>query len=66
MSEAQARGVDIVMFGHTHVPLIEYGEHVIALNPGSLSYPRQEGRRPSYILMDINKKGDAFFEIEYL
>ncbi|MDD6306862.1 MAG: metallophosphoesterase [Clostridiales bacterium] len=66
MSEAQARGLDIVMFGHTHVPLIEYGEHVIALNPGSLSYPRQEGRRPSYILMDINKKGDAFFEIEYL
>lgn len=66
MSEAQARGVDIVMFGHTHVPLIEYGEHVIALNPGSLSYPRQEGKRPSYILMDINKKGEAFFEIEYL
>ena len=66
ISEAQARGLDIVMFGHTHVPLIEYGEHVIALNPGSLSYPRQEGRRPSYILMDINKKGDAFFEIEYL
>lgn len=66
MSEAEARGVDIVMFGHTHVPLIEYGERVIALNPGSLSYPRQEGRHPSYILMDINKKGEAFFEIEYL
>lgn len=66
MSEAEARGMDIVMFGHTHVPLIEYGEHAIALNPGSLSYPRQEGKRPSYILMDINKKGEALFEIEYL
>ena len=64
--EAEARGVDIVMFGHTHVPMIEYTEHVIALNPGSLTYPRQEGRRPSYILMDLDKKGNAFFEIEYL
>lgn len=66
MREAEARGMDIVMFGHTHVPLIEYGEHVIAINPGSLSYPRQGGKRPSYILMDIDKKGEAFFEIEYL
>ena len=66
MCEAEGRGMDIVMFGHTHVPLIEYGEHVVALNPGSLSYPRQEGRRPSYLLMEIDKKGQAFFEIEYL
>ena len=36
------------------------------MNPGSLSYPRQEGKRPSYILMDIDDKGEAQFEIEYL
>ena len=66
MSEATARQFDIVMFGHTHRPLLEYGDAVIALNPGSLSYPRQEGKRPSYIIMDIDKKGEAHFEIEYL
>ena len=66
MSEAAARSFDIVMFGHTHRPLIEYGKEVIALNPGSLSYPRQEGKRPSYIMMELDKKGDAHFEIEYL
>lgn len=66
MSEASARSFDIVMFGHTHRPLIEYGKEVIALNPGSLSYPRQEGKRPSYIMMELDKKGDAHFEIEYL
>lgn len=66
MSEAAARQFDIVMFGHTHRPLLEYGDAVIALNPGSLSYPRQEGKRPSYIIMDIDKKGEAHFEIEYL
>lgn len=64
--EAEARGMDIVMFGHTHIPLIEYSDHVVVLNPGSISYPRQEGRRPSYILMDIDKKGEAHYEIEYL
>lgn len=64
--EAAARNFDIVMFGHTHRPIIDYNNKIIALNPGSLSYPRQEGRRPSYILMDIDKKGEASFEIIYL
>ena len=64
--EAEGRGFDIVMFGHTHRPIIDYHKDVIALNPGSLSYPRQEGKRPSYIIMDIDKKGEATFEIEYL
>ena len=64
--EAEGRGFDIVMFGHTHRPVIDYHRGVIAMNPGSLSYPRQEGKRPSYILMDIDDKGEAQFEIEYL
>lgn len=64
--EASARNFDIVMFGHTHRPIIDYSRDVIALNPGSLSYPRQEGKRPSYIMMDINKAGEASFEIIYL
>ena len=54
--EAAAQGYDIVMFGHTHRPVIDYTRDVIALNPGSLSYPRQEGRRPSYIMMDLDKE----------
>ena len=64
--EAEGRGCAIVMFGHTHRPIIDYHKDVIALKPGSLSYPRQEGKRPSYIIMDLDKKGEATFEIEYL
>ena len=64
--EALARGADVAMFGHTHIPLIEYGDGIVVMNPGSISYPRQEGKRPSYILMDIDKKGVAHYEIEYL
>lgn len=65
-TEAYARNIDIVMFGHTHRPVIDYAKDVIALNPGSVSYPRQEGKRPSYIVMNLDRKGEAHFEIEYL
>lgn len=64
--EAQARKMDIVMFGHTHRPIVDYGNHVIAVNPGSISNPRQEGRQPSYIMMEVDKKGEAHFTINYL
>lgn len=63
--EAKARGFDIVMFGHTHKPIVHRQEGIIAVNPGSLSYPRQEGRRPSYIVMDVEGE-KADFVIEYL
>ena len=65
-----ARGADIVMFGHTHRPYFDIdksGEkELITLNPGSLSYPRQEGHRPSYMLMKIDDNGEARFEQHYL
>ena len=63
---AKAKGADIVMFGHTHAPAIDYADGVIALNPGSLSYPRQEGKMPSYIIMELDKEGQAHFSIHYL
>lgn len=64
--EAVARGVDIVCYGHTHRPVIDLDEEVVALNPGSLSYPRQENRRPSYIIMEIDAKGESHFTIAYV
>lgn len=64
--EAAGRGMDIVMFGHTHRPFLERGKGVIALNPGSISYPRQDGRKPSYIVMEIDTSGEAQFYIKYL
>ncbi|MGN1180901.1 MAG: metallophosphoesterase family protein [Suilimivivens sp.] len=64
--EASERGVDIVMYGHSHKPIVDYGENVIAVNPGSLTYPRQEGRRPSFIIMEIDERGELHFTINYL
>lgn len=64
--EAIARGMDIVMYGHTHRPMIDMDDEVIAINPGSLSYPRQEGHRPSYIIMEIDREEEVHFTVSYL
>lgn len=64
--EARARNFDIAMYGHTHRPRIEEKEDIVLLNPGSLSYPRQEGRKPSYIVMESDETGKVGFEIRYL
>ena len=64
--EAYGRGMDIVMFGHTHRPLIEYDKDITVINPGSISYPRQAGRKPSFVMMEIDRNGEAHFNIHYL
>lgn len=64
--EGKARKADIVMFGHTHRPFFEEKDGIIVLNPGSLSFPRQEGRRGSYMLMETDENGKAVFEQKFL
>lgn len=66
MKEAHGRGVDIVMFGHTHRPIMRKRGELTALNPGSLSYPRQEGHKPSYSVMEINEKGETQIFFKFL
>lgn len=64
--EARSRGAAIAMYGHTHRPHLEQcGDGLIVLNPGSLSYPRQNGRRPSYMIMETGADGEADFRLCY-
>ena len=64
--EALSIGADVVMFGHTHRPYFEQDEDITVLNPGSVSYPRQEGRRGSYMIMEMDEEGDLKFEQKFL
>ena len=64
--EAKARGCDLVFYGHTHKPMIDETDEIIAVNPGSTSYPRQEGRQPSYVIMQLKQGGKPTFEVHYL
>ncbi len=61
--EAIARGMDIVIYGHTHRPVVDIEDDIIAVNPGSLSYPRQEGHEPTYAIMEIDRFDKVHFTI---
>ena len=65
--KAEQDHLDAFLFGHTHKPHLEYCEDgLVVLNPGSLSYPRQDGRKPSYMLMEIDRNGEAHYTVCYV
>jgi len=64
--EAISRGATIVIFGHTHKPIIEKNKDLVAINPGSLTYPRQEGRAPSYVVMEVLENEENRYEIRHI
>ena len=66
VDEAMAREADVVMFGHIHRPMIEQIGDLTLLNPGSLTYPRQENRKPSYIIMETDENEEPCYNIYYV
>ena len=66
IDEAVSREADIVMFGHTHKPVVEEEDGIMVINPGSISYPRQENRKPSYIIIAIDNENEFNYEIKYI
>ena len=64
--EARDRKVQIAMFGHTHQPCLDIRSDLTILNPGSLSFPRQDGRKPSYMIMELDGEGKAHYTVNYL
>lgn len=53
--------MDIVMYGHTHYPHLDRGDDITMLNPGSLTYPRQEGRARTFLIMEIDEEENVDF-----
>lgn len=65
LETAKIEGYDIVMYGHTHVPSVEYRDGIYLVNPGSISLPRQDGHTPTYMIMESDRKGEIYFNINY-
>lgn len=61
-TEGKARGYDIVMFGHIHRPVLEIEDDITVLNPGSLTYPRQADKNPTYMMMYVDDNNEITFE----
>lgn len=64
--EGMSRKTDIIMFGHTHRPYFEQKDGITLINPGSLSFPRQENRKGSYMVMEIASDGGIMYDQRYL
>lgn len=47
-------GARVVVFGHSHVPVIQEAGNLLLVNPGSLTQPRWDGP-PSAALLTINE-----------
>ena len=63
---AKQRGCNAAFFGHIHVPVLEKEDGILLVNPGSLAFPRQRGRRPSYAVLETDGNGGMDVEIRYL
>lgn len=53
--------IQVAMFGHTHRPYLQIEDDLTVLNPGSISYPRQRERKQTYLIMEIDKQGEAHY-----
>lgn len=45
---------NIIMSGHTHVPVLEYKNDILYLNPGSITIPKENSQR-GYMVLENNE-----------
>ncbi len=50
------RAYDMLLFGHTHLPLTCYCPNMILVNPGSAGFPVDCTRRPSFAVLDTDTR----------
>lgn len=58
---------DILLFGHTHVPLCREENGILCLNPGSVSIPKEDSERGYMVIEDLsftwkNLQGEVYRE----
>lgn len=56
---------DVVVMGHTHIPLIRQVGRVLLINPGSCGQPRDTNPLAAYALMDTNTSHVEIRRIAY-
>ena len=51
------KGVDIVVFGHTHMALVEVHQGVLLVNPGSATLPNHMRRLGTVAILELTPEG---------
>lgn len=57
--------VDILVFGHTHIPFIKNIENQIVINPGSVGQPRDGNNKASFCIIDLKNNQSEIIRINY-
>ena len=55
--EAEKNGCDLILFGHLHKPFVIREEKLVIANPGSIAFPRQDGRKHTYLVLTDDPDG---------
>ncbi len=63
---AKSMGCDTVLYGHTHVPDINYDYGMIVANPGSLTEPRGIGHLYTYMIIEVDEASNATFTMKQI
>ena len=66
MKAGKKQFADIILFGHTHVPVITEKKGVLFINPGSTTLPKQASKQRSYAVLTISEDFLPEAEIRYL
>lgn len=64
IKEDLPESVDVICFGHTHVPYLHQDNHITIINPGSLALGRTYPRHNTYVLFDTTSKDVHFYDIK--
>jgi putative phosphoesterase len=62
---ARIAGSDVVVLGHTHVPMERRVDSVLFLNPGSVGQPRDGDPRCCFMVFDSDDFSYKWFRLEY-
>lgn len=62
---AKQNNVNVLVYGHSHIQDIDEIDNIIAINPGSLEYPRNPELLPTYITFDVDNDKVINIKIHY-
>lgn len=63
IEKAEAEGADVILYGHTHISLIDQNSNFLIVNPGSISESRSN-LSESYAILEVSKdkiNADLYF-----
>ncbi len=58
-------GKDVIILGHTHVPMIEKFNGTTVINPGSIGQPPVDDPKPAYALMDTTSGAISIEKVDF-